>query len=79
MIHEWREDSPEGFRYLRAQRMLGRWQFGARMKAEEDWTELPSLEEEELRTLRDILWRKYQRRRVPYEQVLEIDKLLGIE
>jgi hypothetical protein len=35
--------------------------------------------EELWRELRDILWRKYQRKRCPWKYIEEIDKLLGDE
>jgi hypothetical protein len=33
---------------------------------------------EDLEYLREVLWNKYQRRRVPYEHVLEIDALIKV-
>ena len=75
--HEWRESRPDGdVRYVTARRHLGKWTFRTCLKSDEEWTLLDSLPLEELKKLRDVLWRKYQRKRVPYEHVLEIDEML---
>ena len=75
--HEWRESTPEGdVRYVTARRHLGKWQFKTCLKSDEDWTLLDVLSPEDFKHLRDVLWRKYQRKRVPYEHVLEIDAMI---
>ena len=74
--HEWRENMSDGdVRYVAAIRQSGRWRFQSRLKSEDDWTLLDSLNLEDLQQLREILWAKSQRRRVPIEQVFEIDAL----
>ena len=75
--HEWRERTPEGdVRYVTARRHLGKWHFKTCLKSDEDWTPLEVLSLEDFKQLRDVLWRKYQRKRVPYEHVLEIDAMI---
>ena len=74
---EWRESTPDGdVRYVTARRHLGKWAFKTCLKSDEEWTSLDILPLEELKKLRDVLWRKYQRKRVPYEHVKEIDAML---
>ena len=77
--HEWRENTPEGdVRLVTAKRHAGRWMLQSRLKSEEDWTRFNVIPLENLLYLREILWNKYQRRRVPHEHVLEIDALIKI-
>ena len=75
--HEWHERTPEGdVRYVTARRHLGKWQFKTCLKSDEEWTPLEVLSLEDFKQLRDVLWRKYQRKRVPYEHVVEIDEMI---
>ena len=75
--HEWRENTPDGdIRFVTATRQAGKWKFRTRLKSEEDWTPLGVMTLEDLEYLREVLWNKHQRRRVPYEHVLEIDALI---
>jgi len=75
--HEWRENTSEGdIRLVTATRQAGKWKLRARLKSEEDWTLLSVMTLEDLESLREVLWNKYQRRRVPYEHTLEIDALI---
>ena len=75
--HEWREKTEEGeTRLVTATRHAGKWQLQSRLKSEDEWTKFPKIELEDLETLHDILTRKYARSRVPYEQVLEIEKMI---
>ncbi len=76
--HEWREKTEEGeTRLVTATRHAGKWKLRSRLKSEDEWTEAAKIELEDLETLHDIISRKYQRSRVPYEQVLEIEKLMA--
>ena len=76
--HNWKESNREGeTRFLRAVRDRGVWRLSARMESEEFWENLEPPTETDLRSFRDVLWRKYQRRRVPWEHVLDVDKALG--
>ena len=76
--HTWRERTAEGeLRMVRASRHVGRWRLSSKGQDDEGWVEEDPISEEDLRSLRDVLWRKYQRRRLPWEHVREIDKLLG--
>lgn len=76
--HAWTQRTEDGDkREVRAVKSEGRWRLQSKFKSDEKWTyheapELPDLEE-----LRDILWRKYQRRRASYEDVLLADRMLA--
>jgi hypothetical protein len=77
MVHEWRDTTDEGPRLFKATRFARRWSLATRLKAEEAWTALEDpFPIEVLERLRDLLWAKYQRRRVPFEIVREIDMML---
>ena len=76
--HKWRESTDDGdVRLVTAERQSGRWKFQSRLKSEDEWTVLDVIPRDDLECLREILWNKYQRRRIPYEHVLEIDALLA--
>jgi hypothetical protein len=75
--HEWRDNMPDGdIRLVTAKRQAGRWQFQSRLKSEDEWTPLDPFPLDDLLHLRELLWNKYQRNRLPYEQVQEIDALI---
>lgn len=76
--HEWREKTEEGeTRLVTATRHGGKWQLRSRLKSESDWTIFPAIELDDLETLHDIMSKKYQRSRVPYGHVLEIEALIA--
>lgn len=77
--HEWFERNDEGRVYYRANYYLnGGWTImTATEKRNPVWTDLKSPPESVLRELRDIIWRKYQRKRLPWERVAELDRMLG--
>lgn len=75
--HIWKETTPEGEkREVRAIKFGGVWRIQAKLKNDEDWTyyDVPTLED--LNELRDVLFRKYQRRRAAYEDVVLIEKMI---
>ncbi|MFT5301416.1 MAG: hypothetical protein ACI87E_004164 [Mariniblastus sp.] len=76
--HEWREKTEEGAtRLVTAIRHAGKWKLRSRLKSEPDWTEFPSIPLDDLETLHDIISKKYQRNRVPFAQVAEIEALIA--
>lgn len=76
--HEWREKTEEGeTRLVTATRHGGKWQLQSRLKSEDEWTQFPKIELDDLETLLDIVERKYQRNRVPHEHVHEIEKMIA--
>jgi len=75
--HIWTEKDSEGRkREIRATKFGGVWQLQAKYRDETIWTyfDQPSLED--LQTLRDIIFRKYQRRRASAEDLASVEKLL---
>ena len=52
----------------------GKWSIQAKLKGQDTWTyyDVPPLDD--LRELRDVLFRKYQRRRAAYEDVVLIER-----
>jgi len=75
--HIWTERTAEGEkREVRAVKFGGVWRIQSKLRHEEDWTyhEPPLIED--LVELRDVLFRKYQRRRAAYEDVVLIEKMI---
>ena len=73
--HSWRERTDEGIRFYRASHHGSTWTLQSQLKGE-DWEDHDPITEEEWRKLRDVLWRKYQRRRCPWEFIAKIDAML---
>jgi hypothetical protein len=77
-LHVWKVTTEEGMRReVRAGKFGGRWRLQSKLKGEESWTyhDTPLLED--LLELRDVLFRKYQRKRLPYEDVAAIEKMIS--
>jgi len=78
--YEWRERTEEGTRFFWAGRFARQWKIETRLKDEEVWTTLqPPYDPPVLLALRDVLWAKYQRRKLPFEVIQEIDSQLPAE
>jgi hypothetical protein len=76
--HIWTERGEHGSkREVRATRFGGIWRVQAKTAGDLDWTyyERPLLED--LLTLKDILARKYQRRRASSEDLASVEKLIA--
>jgi len=54
----------------------GRWTLESQLKGDEDWTRHDPLTPADWRMLREVLWRKYQRKRCPWGLIERIDRLL---
>lgn len=74
--HSWRERTDEGVRFYRASHHSSTWQLHSQLKGDEDWQEHQPIGREEWEALREVLWRKYQRGRCPWELINRIDKKL---
>ena len=75
--HIWTEKDADGRkREVRVTKFGGVWRFQAKFAGESDWTyyERPLLED--LLTLKDVIFRKYQRRRASAEDLQSVEKLL---
>ena len=76
-LHTWKETTPDGDRReIRATKFGGNWRFQARLKGEESWTYYDKPRIEDLRELRDVLFRKYQRRRASHEELVDIETMI---
>ena len=77
-IHDWKDRTDTGENRLwRATKHGGDWKFMSRLqKSEEGWTTHEKMEIEDLKLFREVLFNKYQRRRIPWEDVLTIDKMI---
>ena len=76
--HAWTHRTADGDkREVRAIKAQGLWRLQSKMKHEEDWTYHEKPGRSDLEELREILWRKYQRRRASHEDVLLADKMLS--
>jgi hypothetical protein len=76
--HIWTERDEQGSkREVRATKFGGTWRLQAKTAGDPDWTyyERPLLQD--LLALKDILERKYQRRRASREDVVSLDKLIA--
>ena len=72
--HTWKETTAEGDRReVRASKFGGKWRIQARLKGEESWTYYDQPRIEDLRELRDVLFRKYQRRRATHEELIAVE------
>ena len=75
--HIWTSRDNDGRkREVRVTKFGGAWRFQAKYRDEEDWTyyDMPLIDD--LRALRDIIFRKYQRRRASAEDFAAVDKML---
>ena len=61
---------------MRAERFGGRWKFQSKLRSDVQWTYYDIPPVEELEELRDIVWRKYQRKRLPWDDVASLDRML---
>lgn len=76
--HIWKERDAEGRkREVRVTKFGGIWRFQAKYADESEWTyyERPLLDD--LQALKDVVFRKYQRRRASAEDVASIEELLS--
>ena len=75
--HIWTERDDEGRkREIRVTKFGGEWRFQAKYADELTWTYYERPLPNDLLTLKDILFRKYQRRRASAEDVQAIEKMI---
>ncbi len=77
-IHDWKERTDTGENRLwRATKHGGNWKFMSKLqRSEDEWTTHEKMEIEDLKIFRDVLFNKYQRRRIPWEDVVTIDNMI---
>ncbi len=76
-VHVWKTTSQSGERReIRAEKFGGRWRLQGKPQGEENWTyyEVPHLAD--LIELHDVLWRKYQRKRLSFDDVTSVEKMI---
>lgn len=78
IFHEWHDqDEVAGERrYFRAEKFGKKWEVKTTLKSAPDWEGLHPVPRAVLEDLRDQLRNKYQRRRIPWEDVVAIDKMV---
>ena len=75
--HIWTDRNQDGRkREVRATKFGGAWRLQAKTVDDPDWTYYDRPLLEDLLTLKEILVRKYQRRRASMEDVVSIEKLI---
>ena len=75
--HIWTEKDAEGRkREVRVTKFGGAWRFQAKYVDEPEWTYYDQPLLEDLLTLKDIIFRKYQRRRASAEDFQAVEKLV---
>lgn len=78
--HEWHENRPReeggGKRYFRARWDTRAWRFSLLEPEFDDWQRIDAPGATEYLALRDVLWRKYQRKRVPFKFLENVDAIL---
>ena len=78
--HIWTDRNQDGRkREVRATKFGGAWRFQAKLAGDLDWTYYDSPLLEDLLTLKEIIVRKYQRRRASAEDVGSVEKLIQEE
>ena len=76
--HVWKTRTPDGERReVRAEKFGKRWRLQAKLNADEMWTyyDVPLLDD--LIELRDVLWRKYQRKHLSWDDIMAMDELIA--
>ncbi len=76
--HIWTERDEHGSkREVRATRFGGKWRIQAKTAGDLDWTYYDHPLLQDLLALKEILERKYQRRRASTEDVVSVEKLIS--
>jgi hypothetical protein len=77
-FHEWhdRDESAGERRYFRAAKFGKRWTLKTTLQSAAEWESLDPAPRVVLEALRDLLLNKYQRRRIPYEDVVAVDRMV---
>ncbi len=77
--HVWKEKDADGRkREVRVTKFGGVWKFQVKFADEDSWTYYERPLPEDITALRDVIFRKYQRRRASAEDVAAVDELLRI-
>ena len=75
--HIWKERDAEGRkREVRVTKFGGVWRFQAKYTDESEWTYYDRPSMEDMLSLKDIIFRKYQRRRASAEDLASVETLI---
>ena len=75
--HVWRETTPGGDkREVSAVKFAGQWKIQSKLRADPGWTYHDKPPADDLAALRDLIFRKYQRRRASYDDLQAVDRLI---
>ncbi|MEM9016782.1 MAG: hypothetical protein AAGC68_07190 [Verrucomicrobiota bacterium] len=75
--HEWHERSADGeMMFFRAILHAGRWEFYSTRKSDPDWETHEMLPLERMEQLRELMWNKHLRRRLPLKHIDQIDAMI---
>jgi hypothetical protein len=78
-VHAWWDWTPENQkREWRVSKFGRKWKFQSKVKGDEYWEQHDPLELGVLMQFRDLLYRKYQRRRATYEDFASIDQAVKL-
>jgi len=76
--HIWTEKDDQGRkREVRATKFGGKWRLQGKTAGDPDWTYYDQPPIEDLLKLKDVIGRKYQRRRASADDVAAVDKLIA--
>ena len=75
--HVWKTTTAEGEkREVRAEKFGKRWRVPAKVKGDASWTYYDNPPLEDLIELRDVLFRKYQRKHLSYDDLAAVEKMV---
>jgi hypothetical protein len=75
--HGWHHRTEDGERReVRASKFGGKWVLQAKLKHDEFWTTYNTPELDDLIELRRVLFNKYQRKHLAYEDVAAVEKMI---
>ena len=76
--HVWRVTTEEGDkREVRAVKFAGQWKIQSKLRDDPGWTYHDKPTTADLEALRDLIFRKYQRRRASYDDLQAVDRLIS--
>ena len=76
-VHTWKHTTEEGSkREVRAEKFGKRWRLQAKLKPDAGWTYYDDPLVADLIELRDVLFRKYQRKHLSYDDLAAVEKMI---
>ncbi|MFT7075931.1 MAG: hypothetical protein ACJA0P_001945 [Planctomycetota bacterium] len=76
-LYQWKTETEEGEkRHVEAQLFGKNWTWRSRLKGEEEWTDHSKPLLEDLEELEHMIFNKYQRKHVSYDQLVGVRKLI---